>query len=146
MSGALLREYEIMQNPALGANALWAFTQGFISRPTEDLQPLTMWHLISVLPLIFHDTSRKMIIKRRESSGLRSILDRDPASSVGQNETVFNIDGRLMAMEDRTFRSLNLAIACKLITLEEGYFSSSVPYKLPKLVSNETKAILKANS
>ncbi|UUZ93356.1 DUF6521 family protein [Paenibacillus sp. P25] len=144
MSGALLREYEIMQNPALGANALWAFTQGFISRPTEDLQPLTMWHLISVLPLIFHDTSRKMIIKRRESSGLRSILDRDPASSVGQNETVFNIDGRLMAMEDRTFRSLNLAIACKLITLEEGYFSSSVPYKLPKLVSNETKAILKA--
>src|SRR5690348_10283156 len=108
MSGALLREYEIMQNPALGANALWAFTQGFISCPTEDLQPLTMWHLVSVLPLVFHDTSRKMIIKRREASGLRSILDRDPASAVGQNETVFNIDNRIMVMEDRTFRSLNL--------------------------------------
>ncbi|KMZ40827.1 MULTISPECIES: hypothetical protein [Bacillales] len=38
MSGALLREYEIMQNPALGANALWAFTQGFITRPMEELQ------------------------------------------------------------------------------------------------------------
>lgn len=144
MSGALLREYEIMQNPALGANALWAFTQGFITRPMEELQPLTLWHLVSVLPLVFHDTSRKMILKRRVSSGLRSILDREPASSVAQNETIFNIDNRLKAMENRTFRSLNVAIACKLITLEEGYFTSNVPYKLPKKLSEETKDVLKA--
>lgn len=50
MSGSLLREYEIMQNPALGANALWAFTQGFVSRPHEELQSLTLWHLVTVLP------------------------------------------------------------------------------------------------
>ncbi|TWH59613.1 hypothetical protein DesLBE_4008 [Desulfitobacterium sp. LBE] len=144
MSGALLREYEIMQNPALGANALWAFTQGFISHPEEELQPLTLWHLVSVLPLVFHDTSRKMIIKRKQTSGLRSILDRDPASSIAQNETIFNIDNRLKAMENRTFRSLNLAIACNLIALEEGYFTSNVPYKLPKQISDETKNVLKA--
>lgn len=144
MSGTLLHEYEIMQNPALGGNALWAFTQGFISRPLEELQPLTMWHLVSVLPLIFHDTSRKMILKRREASGLRSILDRDSASSVAQNETIFNIDYRIKGMENRTFRSLNLAIACNLITLEEGHFTSRVPFKLPKQVSDETKAVLKA--
>lgn len=144
MSGTLLREYEIMQNPALGANALWAFTQGFISRPTGELQLLTMWHLVSVLPLVFHDTSRKMILKRRESSGLRSILDRDPSSSVAQNETIFNIDNRLKGMESRTFRSLNVAIACNLISIEEGCFTSNVPFKFPKKVLSETKAVLKA--
>lgn len=144
MSGALLREYEIMQNPALGANALWAFTQGFISRPVEELQQLTLWHLVTVLPLVLHDTSRKMILKRRESSGLRSILDRDTASSVAQNEVIFNFDNRLKAMENRTFRSLNVAIACNLITLEDGYFTSTVSYKLPKKVSGESKDILKA--
>lgn len=144
MSGTLLHEYEIMQNPALGANALWAFTDGFISRSEEKLQPLTLWHIVSVLPLVFHDTSRKMILKRNQSSGLRSILDRDTASSVAQNETIFNIDNRLMATENRTFRSLNIAIACKLITLEEGYFSSDIPFKFPKKVSDETKAVLKA--
>lgn len=144
MSSLLLFEYEIMQNPALGANALWAFTQGFISRSQEELHPLTLWHLISVLPLVLHDTSRKIIIKRRESSGLRSILDRDTASLVAKNETIFNINHRLRAMEDRTFRSINVAIACKLITLEEGYFTSDVPYKIPKNISEETKAVLKA--
>lgn len=144
MSGILLREYEIMQNPALGANVLWAFAQGFISRPMEVQKPLTLWHLVSVLPLVFHDNSRRVILKRREASGLRSILDRDPSISVAQNETIFNIDNRLKAMENRTFRSLNLAIACKLITLEEGYFKSDVPFKFPKNVSNETKDILKA--
>ncbi|RKP56253.1 hypothetical protein D7Z26_06350 [Cohnella endophytica] len=144
MNGTLLREYEIMQNPALGANALWAYTQGFISRPAEELQPITLWHFISVLPLVFQDTSRKMILKRKQSSGLRSILDRDTASSVAQNESIFNIDNRLKAMENRTYRSLNVAIACKLITFEEGYFSSDVPFKFSKNVSDETKAVLKA--
>jgi hypothetical protein len=144
MTGTLLREYEIMQNPALGANALWAFTQGFISRPMEELQHLTLWHLVTVLPLVFHDTSRKMIIKRKQTSGLRSILDRDPSSSIAQNETVFNINNRIKAMENRTLRSLNIAIACKLIILEDGHFTSNVPYKLPKQVSDETKNILKA--
>lgn len=144
MSGSLLREYEIMQNPALGANALWAFTQGFISRPHEELQSLTLWHLVTVLPLLYHDTSRKIILKKRESSGLRSILERDSKNSVAQNETVFNINNRIKALQDRTFRSLNLALACNLISLEEGYFFSNVSFKIPSTLPVETKNILKA--
>ncbi|AUW93049.1 hypothetical protein BXT84_03030 [Sulfobacillus thermotolerans] len=144
MSEILLREYEIMWNPALGCNALWAFTQGFISRPSQG-QLLTIWHLVSVLPLVFHDTTRKIILKRRKSSGLRSILDRDPANSIAQNESVFNINNRIEGMKDRTFRSLNLAIACNLITFDEGYFTSSVPFKLLGRASDETKAILNAS-
>ncbi|MGG0875164.1 three component ABC system middle component [Bacillus inaquosorum] len=144
MMGTLLREYEIMQNPALGASALWAFSQGFLSRQSEKVRLLTLWHLVSVLPLVYQETSRKMILKRREASGLRSILDRDIKSSIAQNEAVFDINSRLQAMEERTFRSLNIAIASKLIALEEGYFSSSLPFKLPKNVSVETKEILKA--
>lgn len=144
MERTLLREYEIMQNPALGANALWAFSQGFLSRQSETVRLLTLWHLVSVLPLVYQETSRKMILKRREASGLRSILDRDTKNSIAQNEAVFNINSRLQAMEERTFRSLNIAIACKLISIEGGYFSSSLPFKLPKNTSVETKEILKA--
>jgi hypothetical protein len=144
MKGTLLHEYEIMQNPALGANALWAFSQGFLSRQPENAKLLTLWHLVSVLPLVYQETSRKMILKRREASGLRSILDRDPKNSISQNEVVFDINSRLQAMKDRTFRSLNIAIACKLIYLEDGYFSSSKPFKLPKNISIETRDILKA--
>ena len=133
-----------MQNPAIGANALWAYTQGFISRPTEEIQPLTLWHLVSVLPLVFNDTSRKIINKKRKSSGLRSILDRDPSNSLAQNETIFNIDIRFKSMENRTLRSLNIAIACNLINLEGGCLTSNVPFKLPKQVPDETKAVLNA--
>ncbi|MFD2616533.1 three component ABC system middle component [Terrilactibacillus laevilacticus] len=144
MMGTLLREYEIMQNPALGANALWAFSQGFLSRQSENKRLLTLWHLVSILPLVYQETSRKMILKRREASGLRSILDRDIKNSIAQNEAVFDINSRLQAMEERTFRSLNIAITSKLISLEDGYFSSSLPFKLPKNVSVETKEVLKA--
>lgn len=144
MSRFLLQEYEIMQNPAIGANALWAFTQGFKSRPTEELEPLTLWHLITVLPLVFHDTGRKTILKKRKSSGLRSILERDNSVSLARNETIFNINNRIQSLENRSLNSLNVAIACNLISIEEGYFISNAPYSLPKQVSEETKDILNA--
>ncbi|WP_044339365.1 three component ABC system middle component [Rossellomorea aquimaris] len=144
MSGSLLQEYEIMQNPAIGANAIWAFAQGFISYPQEKHEHLTLWHIFTILPLVFHGTSRKVIIKRRESSGLRSILDREPSISLAQNEAIFNLENRIMSMEKRTLRSLNLAIACNLVTLENGNFTSRSNFKLPKNVQAETKAVLKA--
>jgi Family of unknown function (DUF6521) len=144
MKGSLLQEYEIMQNPALGANAIWAFTQGFFARPPEELRSLTLWHLVTILPLIYHDTSRNMILKKREASGLRSILERDSKRSIAQNETVFNINNRIKALEGRTFRSLNLALACNIVELGEGHFFSNVPFKIPNTTLDESKDILKA--
>lgn len=144
MEKSLLQEYEIMQNPALGANTLWAFAQGFFSGKQDTEKQLTLWHMVSVLPLVYQKTSRKVILKRQINSGLRSILDRDPKNSIAQNETIFNINERIHAMEKRTFRSLNIAIACQVIGIEDGYFSLLSPFKIPSSTSLETKEIVKA--
>jgi hypothetical protein len=144
MEKSLLQEYKVMQNPALGANALLAFAQGFFSEKQDTKKQLTLWHMVSVLPLVYQETSRKVILKRQINSGLRSILDRDPKNSIAQNEAIFNINERIHAMEKRTFRSLNIAIACKLISIEGGHFSSSSPFKISSSISLETKEILKA--
>lgn len=145
MSGILLSEYEIMLNPALGANALWAFTHGFVSENKKDLHSLSLWHLVTVLPLVYHEVTRKIIIKRRASSGLRSILERDSVSSISQNEVIFNINSRLKSMENRTFRSINLAILCDLIKVQDGYFLPNRPFKIPTNTPNETMEILKSS-
>ncbi|MFS0752699.1 three component ABC system middle component [Oceanobacillus sp. 1P07AA] len=144
MEKSLLQEYEIMQNSALGANALWAFAHGFFSEKQDTEKKLTLWHMVSVLPLVYQKTSRKVILKRQVTSGLRSILDRDPKISIAQNEAIFNINERIHAMEKRTFRSLNIAITCQLISIGDGYFSSLPPFKIPRNTSLETKEILKA--
>ena len=72
MSG-LLSERETFLNVALGAAALAEFTAAFgrIARPEAGV---TMWHIVTVLPLVLHETSRRAIEKRLPKSGLRSIL------------------------------------------------------------------------
>ncbi|MEC6748608.1 three component ABC system middle component [Marinilactibacillus sp. XAAS-LB27] len=145
MREKMVMEYEIMQNTALGANALYAFANGFYSETKDVDKSITLWHLICVLPLVYQKKSRKIIIKRRVSSGLRSILDKDTQSSLAQNEVVFNINGRIKNMKHRTFRSLNMAIACKILKIEQGYIYT-LPYNIPQKTSGETKEILDAAS
>ena len=69
MSGALT-ELEIVQNPALGAYALWRFGVGFQS---DDGRPAALPLAFLVLPLLLHQPTLKMISSTHRASGLRSI-------------------------------------------------------------------------
>jgi hypothetical protein len=120
MSGSLLNEYEVMLNVGLGAEALRAYTSAFQIVPDRPEEAVTLWHLATVLPLVFHEVSRRAISKRKARSGLRSILARDPANDMAQNEAIFNLTRRVRAMYPRTKRSLNCAMAWGLLDIEDG--------------------------
>jgi hypothetical protein len=120
MSSGLLQEYEVMLNVGLGAEALSAFSVAFEAVSNRPEETITLWHIATVLPLVFHEVSRRAISKRQTRSGLRSILARDPNNNIAQNEPIFNINGRINAMYPRTLRSLNCALAWGLLRVEEG--------------------------
>ena len=120
MSRGLLDEYEVMLNTGLGAETLYAYTAAFNKVRERQEDAVTLWHLATVLPLVFHEVSRRAITKRRPSSGLRAILARNPEHNIAQNEAVFNLNRRVRAMFPRTIRSLNCAIAWGLLRVEDG--------------------------
>ncbi len=62
-----LNESEIIQNPALGAFALWKFGLGF---QADDGRPAAMPLFFLVLPLLFHRRTTEAIDTTRKSSGL----------------------------------------------------------------------------
>ncbi len=120
MSNSLLDEHEVMLNVGLGATALSAYTEAFEAVRPRPEEAVNLWHIATVLPLVFSAVSRRAILKRRISSGLRSILTRDPDNDIAQNEPIFNINRRLKDNYRRSIRSLNCAIAWKLLTIENG--------------------------
>ena len=134
MSAGLLDEFELMMNVGLGAETIYSFVNAFQAVVAKSEDATTMWHLGTVLPLAYHETSRRAISKRQLRSGLRSILDRDPANDIAQGEAVFNLPRRIRLMYPRTKRAINFAIYTRLIVVEDGVFlptstSRSVPFK-----------------
>lgn len=120
MNSGLLNEHEVMQNVGLGAEALNAYTTAFLAVHNRSEAAVTLWHLATVLPMIFHEVSRRAILKRHISSGLRSILTRDPDNDIAQNEAIFNLTRRMRTTYPRTIRSLNCAVAWGLLGIEDG--------------------------
>jgi hypothetical protein len=139
----LLYEYEIMQNVGMSAEALFVYSGAFenVSRGTD--RALTLWHLVTVLPLVFHAVSRRAISKRQTRSGLRSILTRDPENDIAQNEPIFNLNNRLKAMYPRTIRSFNCAIAWGLLEIHDGLIFTKHGRRVP-VFSGEARQIIDA--
>lgn len=144
MRHALIRERETMLNPALGAYALWAFVCGFERTRGSAGNRLSLWHMVTVLPLVYHTVSRRAISIRRESSGLRAILNREPSHGIAQNEAIFNLEKRVIQLQERTFRSLNYALASGLLRVSDGTFESTTAFRLRRDTPPETRDILKA--
>jgi hypothetical protein len=146
MSTALLSEHEAFLNVALGAAALAEFTSAFQKVAPRTEPGVSLWHIATVLPLVFQETSRRAISKRQPRSGLRSILTRDPDNDIAQNEPIFNLNERMRAGYSRTLRSLNCAIASGLIDVENGLFMarSTVPREIcPGVASDIVKCAAK---
>jgi len=144
MRERLLDEFESMLNVGLGAEALRAYVAGFDAVPHRPVEHVvTLWHVATVLPLVFHEVSRRAIAKRRASSGLRSILTRDPDVDLAQNEAIFNLNRRMKSMYPRTLRSLNCAVAWGMLAVLEGAFSPVADPRQTAL-SGESRDIVRA--
>ncbi len=142
-SSSLLNEYEVMLNVGLGAEALYSFVSGFHKAMGNSEEAVTLWHLATVLPLVYHEVSRRAISKRQLRSGLRSILTRDPSNDIAQNEVIFHLNERIRAMFPRTMRSLNCAVGWGLLGIRNGeIIPTSLKHK--SSLSGETREIVKA--
>ena len=97
-------EYEIIQNPVLGAAAI---TQAVIEyRQARDVgMPLAL--VMVVLPMVFHKETTELIAgMNKVGGGLRRAIREDRTLSVG-------LQRRMEKMAELSFTALNLALSCK---------------------------------
>src|ERR1700719_4869340 len=106
-----LNESEIVQNPALGAYAIWRFGLGFQS---EKGRPAALPLTFLVLPLVLHRPTLEMINSTRKASGLALF-----AAKLGeQRESLFAVHERALALRHLTLQSIGMGVASRLLTLD----------------------------
>lgn len=105
-------EYQLIQNPALGALCLWFFVRKFWSTKNEQQGPHLML-ATTVLPIVFHEESVRLLCRRRFEGGLLNARTDDRTLGIG-------LQSRISDMLDQSFSSLDFAFASNLL----GYDSS----------------------
>lgn len=104
-------ELELVQNPALGAYAIWQFGLGY-QREGERPSPLPLPFL--VLPLLLHLPTLNMIGSTQKRSGLTLF-----AAKLGENrENLLAVHGRALALRMLTLRSIGFAVDAGLATVD----------------------------
>ncbi len=106
-----LNETEIVQNPALGAYALWRFGLGYQSEDGRTpLLPLSFL----VLPLLLHRPTLDVISSTLKPSGLTLF-----AAKLGkEREKLLAVHERALALRPLTLQSIGLGINQRLLTLD----------------------------
>jgi len=104
-----LIEPEIVQNDALGALILWAFTNEYCAKQPAGVSLL--W-LLPVLPLAFHEDTVEAVAHRHFNGGIYLALTED-------RTLVSGLQDRIEAMVPQTFAGLNVALAAKLLKLDD---------------------------
>jgi hypothetical protein len=107
-----LSELEIIQNPALGAFALWRFGTGYQS---DDGRPAPFLLFFLVLPLVLHKHSLNLITSTNRSSGLALFA----AKLAEERENLMAIHGRALILRRLSLQSLAMGINHRLLTVGE---------------------------
>ena len=106
----LTTEAELVQNPALGALALWAFTAEFYAQTKRQHGP-TMPLALPVLPMVLHEETVECIHNRHFDGGLFLAL--------ADNRTLtLDLQERMESMAPQTMQALNLAFATNLLSFD----------------------------
>lgn len=104
-------EYEIIQNSALGAVAIWEFTKEYYQNADKTKGPIILLSLL-VLPIVFNKQAVENLRRRHKKGGLLKALS--------ENATIFiGLQERMEKMCDQTFESINIAFASGLLTFNE---------------------------
>jgi hypothetical protein len=112
-----LSEIEIVQNPALGAYAIWRFGLGFQS---EDSRPAAFPLAFLVLPLVLHRPTLEIISSTQRASGLALF-----AAKLGQErENLLAVHERALVLRRLTLQSIGMGISDRLLTLD--YLSATI--------------------
>jgi hypothetical protein len=105
-----LSELEIVQNPALGAYAIWQFGLGF---QADDSRPTALPLVFLVLPLLLHTQTLHVIESTRKASGLTLF-----AAKLGEErENLLAVHERARSLRALTLESIALGIRGRLLSL-----------------------------
>jgi len=104
----LTQEAELVQNAALGAVVLWAFSNEYCDQKLRRSGP-PLPYLLPVLPMVFHAETVENISRRHFDGGLLLALAENRTLTLDLNERVQNF-------APQTMKALNLAFATGLLS------------------------------
>lgn len=135
----VLFEQQVVQNPGLGAEALWhAVSTTYQENNRTEGFPLLLAFI--VLPLVFHRRSAIALASKTKPGALFKAIACDREITIGFQE-------RMQALSDRTLQSLSIAFATDLLLLDSAEEPQLIPgIKTPPVVhvTEEVKTLLAA--
>lgn len=134
-----IKEYDIVQNQALGALAMWNFCYDFYKNTEQNCGPI-LPHLMLVLPMVFHKETVSSIYRRKKEGGFYRVITEDKMIQV-------DLQQRMEAMAEKTLISLNLAFASGILEYN-NLNSQIIPKRTPPSTNSyndETNKIIRAS-
>lgn len=122
-----LSDLAIVQNPGLGAFALWRFGQGFQS---DDERPAHFALAFLVLPIVFHRPTLETITSTNKPSGLALF-----AAKLGkEREHLLALHERALILRPLTLKSIIVGISSHLLSVDygDGTLRSNAPEPKPR--------------
>lgn len=122
-----LTDLQIVQNPGLGAFALWRFGQGFQS---EDERPAHFALSFLVLPIVLHRATLHVITSTNKASGLALF-----AAKLGkEREHLLAVHERALTLRPLTLQSIAVGVGSRLLSVDygRGILRSNTPEPKPK--------------
>lgn len=142
----LAREAQNIQNPALGAAALWRFCCGHVdAHPDGDAPRLPVAFL--VLPIVLHVATAELLQSTRLTSGLRAFASKFGDSKVSKQDVLLQVHERAVRWRPLSLQSIELATAAHLIKVSEECElipltrtkARGLPEDVKKILSNAEK-------
>lgn len=134
----MIKEYDNVRNPMLGAYLLWNFVLGYFSERNES-PPIE--ELFIVLPMTMKEDIAEQIKSTYKASGMRVMSDKFMKTDVLKNDLISNLHNDIHRMKDITAISLGEAIKAGLISMEVEN-NTIFPLELKKR-SKESADVLK---
>lgn len=132
-------DYNIYQNYAIGAHVLWEFSRTYQEFHTKKSSP-TLLITLPVLPLVFNKRATDAIKNRSYKEG--SLY-----KTITENKDIYSgLQERMENSVDLTFKSINIAIASKLLIYDHNTTQLIVnsKYEPQKIVHADYKDIILA--
>ena len=129
----VLFEQRIIQNPGLGAEAIWqAAVETYELRERTEGIPFALAFL--VLPLSFHQRTAKALATRTKPAALFKALAEDREIRVG-------LQARMQALAPRTFDALSIGFQTGLLLLDRAGEHQLIPGRKTQPVSHVTEDV-----
>lgn len=113
--GSLSKEFENVQNPALGAYVIWNFSRGYYEYNTSFI-PFQLFFI--VLPIVFRADLVDIIAATQKQSGLRYFADKFLTTKVLKNDMISHIHKASEDTKHLTLESLQIAMHANLISID----------------------------